>query len=57
MELTLGTRKIACLLTRGNGTVDMVLERRVTEIADLVIGFNVLLDGLTAVGTPCQQRP
>lgn len=48
--LTLGTRKVTPLLTRGNGTVDMAAEGDVGQVAELVVGLDVLLDGLTAAG-------
>jgi hypothetical protein len=47
--LTLGTEEITLLLTGSDGTVDMVLERIVAQIVDLVVGLDVLLDSLTAV--------
>ena len=48
--LTLGTRKVTLLLTRRDGTVDMAPEGGIAEVADLVVGLDVLLDSLTAVG-------
>jgi hypothetical protein len=49
-ERTLGAREVTLLFTRGNGTVDVSLEGDVGDIAELVVGLDVLLDGLTAVG-------
>jgi hypothetical protein len=46
---TLGAREVTLLLTRGDGAVDMALEGGVGHVADLVVGLDVLLDGLTAV--------
>lgn len=48
--LTLGTRELALLLTRLNGTVDVGLKGLVGKVVDLVVGLDVLLDSLTAVG-------
>lgn len=48
-ERTLGTRKFTLLLTRGDGAVDVALKGSVGHVADLVVGLDVLLDGLTAV--------
>lgn len=47
--LTLGTRELALLLTRLNGTVDVGLKGLVGKVVDLVVGLDVLLDSLTAV--------
>jgi hypothetical protein len=48
-ERTLGAREVTLLLTRCDGTVDMALESGVGDVAELVVGLDVLLDGLTAV--------
>jgi hypothetical protein len=49
-EHTLGTRELALLLARGDGAVDMALEGGVGHVTNLVVGLDVLLDSLTAVG-------
>lgn len=49
VTLTLGTREDALLLTRGDSTVDVALEGSIGKVVDLVVGLDVLLDGLTAV--------
>jgi hypothetical protein len=48
--LTLGTRKVTLLLARRDSTVDMTPKGSIAEVADLVVGLDVLLDCLTAVG-------
>jgi hypothetical protein len=48
--LTLGTCKVTLLLARCDGTVDVALESLVARVTELVVGQNVLLDSLTAVG-------
>jgi hypothetical protein len=48
-EHTLGAREVTLLLTRGDSTVDVSLEGGVGDIAELVVGLDILLDGLTAV--------
>jgi hypothetical protein len=47
--LTLGTRELALLLARGDSTVDVELEFDIGEVGNVVVGLDVLLDGLTAV--------
>lgn len=46
---TLGLREVTLLLARGDGTVDMIPEGGLAEVADLVVGLDVFLDSLTAV--------
>jgi hypothetical protein len=48
-EHTLGARELALLLARGDGAVDVALEGGVGHVTDLVVGLDILLDGLTAV--------
>ena len=48
--LTLGTRKVTLLLAGSNSTVDVTPEGSIAKVADLVVGLDVLLDSLTAVG-------
>ena len=49
MVLTLGACEITLLLARLDSAVDVVLEGLLGEVVDLVVGFYVLLDSLTAV--------
>jgi hypothetical protein len=49
--LTLGARKVTLLFARGDGTVDVTPEGGIAEVANLVVGLDVLLNSLTAVGT------
>lgn len=48
-ELTLWLSKVTLLLARRDGTIDVVSESSLADVADLVVGLDVLLDGLTAV--------
>jgi len=48
--LTLGTCKVTLLLSRGDGTVDVAAEGSIAEVADVVVGLDVFLNSLTAVG-------
>lgn len=50
-KLTLGLCEVALFLARGDGTVDMVPEGSLAEVADLVVCLDVLLDSLTAADT------
>ena len=50
VRLTLGLRKVTLILARCDRAVDVVPEGNLTEVADLVVGLNVLLDSLTAIG-------
>ena len=50
-SLTLGLLKVALLDTLGNGAVDVRVEGSVRNAANLVVGLDILLDGLTAADT------
>lgn len=50
-ELTLGSQEVTGLLASGDRTVDMALEKVVGCLTKVVVGLDVLLDSLTAVGT------
>ena len=52
-RLTLGTREIAGLLSRDDGTIHMALEHGLGDLAKSVVGLDVLLDSLTAVDKSC----
>ena len=47
-SLTLGLQEDALLNTVGNGTVDVALVGSVGEVANSVVGLDVLLNSLTA---------
>lgn len=50
-ELTLRAGEDTRLLAVGNGTVDVALELNVSDVvAQLVVGLDVFLNSLTAVG-------
>jgi hypothetical protein len=50
-QRTLGAREVTLLLTRGDGAVDVALEGSIGDVAEAVVGLDVLLDGLTAEKT------
>lgn len=52
--LTLGLVEVALLHTLLDSTVDVGVELGIGNVADLVVGLHVLLDGLAAVQT-CQH--
>ena len=51
MKRTLGTRKDASLRTPSERTVELACERGIGDFAEVVVGSDVLLEGLTAVHT------
>jgi hypothetical protein len=46
---TLGLSEITLLLSRGDGTVNVIPEGSLAEVANLVVGLDILLNGLTAM--------
>lgn len=55
LERTLGAQEITLLLACCDGAVDVALESSVAQVTNVVVGLDVFLDSLTAVGNLISQ--
>lgn len=54
--LTLRAHELAILLASSNGAVDVTGEHAIGDVSEIVVGLDVLLDVMAAVGTSQVSR-